>query len=206
MHRSINHCSIHHKKAVLLATSMAALITQYDTHEVRLLIDPGSELSFISDSLVTSYKLKRHHSSIAICGIGGVHSTKTKGVTEISLKSNYSDDIIDISAHVLHQLTTTLPSMTTHHHHWPHINQLELADPDFIIPRSIDIIIGADSYARILKDKITKSSPESPMAQLPIFGWIVLGPVEQYSSPVAHVLHSLANTSFIELDKVLTQF
>lgn len=76
-------------------------------------------------------------------------------------------------------LTTTLASFHAPHQQWPHLERLNLADPDFLKPRSIDIIIGADSYGQIIKPNIIKHSPSMPIAQFSSFGWIVLGPVNQ---------------------------
>ncbi|XP_011863831.1 PREDICTED: uncharacterized protein LOC105559832, partial [Vollenhovia emeryi] len=80
-----------------------------------------------------------------------------------------------IQAHVLLTVTSILPSFEAEPEEWPHLKNLALADPDFLIPRPVDILIGADAYGQIIKPNIIRHSPLMPIAQLSIFGWLVLG-------------------------------
>ncbi|XP_076549217.1 uncharacterized protein LOC143306777 [Osmia lignaria lignaria] len=191
----------------LLATAHAQVITSSTTYNARLLVDSGSELSFVSEDLVEQLGLQRTQSSISITGIGGKKSTQTRGIVSLHLQSLYNTSSISIQTHVLRTLTTILPSSEAPHQDWPHLNRLKLADPEFYKPRPIDVIIGADNYGRIIKSNVIKGSPSMPVAQLSIFGWLVIGPARRrqaraYSSFNA----SIPQDSDAALRELLTKF
>lgn len=60
---------------------------------VRMLVDPGSELSFITEELVQSIKLTRNNASIPLRGIGGTYSGRTRGVVHVRLHSIHDNNI-----------------------------------------------------------------------------------------------------------------
>ncbi|KAI4474055.1 hypothetical protein M0802_015814 [Mischocyttarus mexicanus] len=177
------------------------------THQVRLLIDPGSEISFISESLVNCIRSQRGYSSIEIIGVGGVKTTRTRGMVTITIHSNYRPLSVTLSAHILKTVTTKLPTtQITHHEDWPHLANLQLADPDFLISRDIDIIVGADYYGRIIKSNIIRHSVESPIAQLSIFGWLVLGPVISSSLTSTLTHYGSVRQCSENIDQLLAKF
>jgi len=187
-----------------LATALAHIHSSASTHQVRLLIDEGSELTFITEGLIRQLNIQRRHSTISIIGIGG--TTQTKGVVTLTLHSNHSKHIAKIQAHVLKTLTTILPSFEAPQQSWPHIEKLKLADPQFLIPRTIDLIIGADAYGQIIKPNIIKQSPEMPIAQLSIFGWLILGPILSSSSHPLTAHHIKIQRHDSDLQELLTKF
>jgi hypothetical protein len=144
------------RPAVLLATSQA-IIKSFcgSSHSVRMLIDPGSELTFVSRQLVKQLQISQRHASIPIIGIGGSHSERTRGSVSITLNSIHSSQSINITAY-LTKLTSSLPSFAVAEHSWPHLQGLQLADPDFLTPCHIDMILGADSYRLLIESDIIK--------------------------------------------------
>ncbi|XP_029054599.2 uncharacterized protein LOC114881882 [Osmia bicornis bicornis] len=191
----------------LLAIANAQVITSSSTYNARLLVDSGSELSFVSEDLVEQLGLQRTQSTISITGIGGKKSTQTLGTVLLHLQSLYNTSSVLIQTHILRTLTATLPSSEAPKEEWPQLNRLKLADPNFYKPRSIDIIIGADNYGRIIKPNLVKGSPSMPVAQLSIFGWLVIGPASirqarAYSSFNATV----SQDSDAALRELLTKF
>ncbi|XP_019887222.2 uncharacterized protein LOC105279393 [Ooceraea biroi] len=176
---SCKMCSVKHHTMLHVpqtTTELARVHSSVATHETRLLVDHGSELTFVSEHLTKQLNLQRQHSTISIIGIGGKKTTQTKGMVTLTLHSNHSNSTATIHANVLKTLTTILPSFAASQQTWPHIEKLNLADPEFLIPRPIDIIIGANSYGLIIKHSATM-----PIAQLSIFGWLILGPVRSNS-------------------------
>ena len=71
-------------------------------------------------------------------------------------------------------------------------------------PRAIDIII--DYYANIIKPNIIHEDPHTPIAQLSIFGWLIIGAVHS-SSPSTGLSHHVSIQPAVDhLQKLLTKF
>ncbi|XP_077258611.1 uncharacterized protein LOC143895417 [Temnothorax americanus] len=105
-----------------------------------------------------------------------------------------------------HTLTNILPSFNAAPQEWPHLTKLTLADPNFLTPRPVDIIIGADSYGQIIKPNIIKQDTLMPIAQFSIFGWLVLGPVDTLSSASAAVHRASIQEREDAFDELLLRF
>ncbi|XP_024893701.1 uncharacterized protein LOC112468650 [Temnothorax curvispinosus] len=159
----------------------------------------------ILKSLARQLNITRHHSVIFITGIGGGKATQTRGVALLKLRSLHSRSDVIIQAHILQTLTNILPPFNAAPQEWPHLTKLALADPDFLTPRPVDIIIGADSYGQIIKPNIIKRDTLMPIAQLSIFGWFVLGPVDTSSSAFAAVHHASIQERKDALDELLSK-
>ncbi|XP_018406689.1 PREDICTED: uncharacterized protein LOC108782813, partial [Cyphomyrmex costatus] len=167
------------KPITLLATCQVQIGTcDGDFVIARALLDPGSELSFITENLVHRLRLTRKAASIPLLGIGGTYSGRTKGFVDIVLHSLLDTaDSYALQAFILPRLTFEIPSSSVTSTSWTHLKDLPLADPHFSKPGLIHIIIGADHYGQIIKPELRKGEPSSPIAQLTLFGWIVYGPV-----------------------------
>ncbi|XP_055524492.1 uncharacterized protein LOC129718097 [Wyeomyia smithii] len=82
-------------------------------------------------------------------------------------------------------------------------NDINLADPKFYEPGSIDIIIGAGLFYDILSaDKINLGS-DGPSVQNTLFGWIVCGKI---SDDFRHTQPVTANTCSERLDELVGRF
>ncbi|CAL1672173.1 unnamed protein product [Lasius platythorax] len=158
---------------MLLATSRALLRKgNRELHPVRLLIDHGSELSFITEDVVQRAQLTRRAASIPLLGIGGTYSGRTKGSVSIQLKSiQDSASHCQIRAFVLPRLTAKLPSFSVSSPSWPHISGLQLANPDYSISGPIQVIIDSDNYHAVIRPGLIPGDSSSPTAQQTIFGW-----------------------------------
>lgn len=137
--------------SVFLATAQIEVIAlNGESTRARALIDPGSEISLISEHLVQTLRLPRSQSFISLVGTGGKKSNKTRGIVPFKIRPHFSSSPeCSISAHILPKLTDTIPSFNSEHRNWHHLEGLQLADKEFTSPKSIDVIIGADSYAHI---------------------------------------------------------
>ncbi|XP_071639833.1 uncharacterized protein [Temnothorax longispinosus] len=162
---------------VLLATARVFIISdRNETRSVRALIDPGSEVSIITERVVQQLNLPRSNSSISLAGIGGQGTNKTKGITSFVIKPRFSSKFeIKTTAYILPKLTSSIPSLSYDKDAWLHLKNLNLADPSFNKPGSINLIIGIDLYTQIIEKGIVKGEPNTPIAQLTKLGWIVSG-------------------------------
>ena len=155
-------------QATLLATALAWYGSTVTSHKLRILIDSGSEVSFISKNTVDLLKIERQRSSVPIHGIGGTHSTHTPGKVHINLRPIYNDQMVRISAHIIRQVSSILPSERCEQLSWNHTKNLRLADRNFWKPQSVDVLIGADYYGQIIKPNLLKGSVPDRVAQLSI--------------------------------------
>jgi hypothetical protein len=63
---------------------------------------------------------------------------------------------------------------------WSHIQNINLADPQFHVSRPVDLLLGADIYSKIMMGNILKSSnDDQPIAQQTQLGWLLCGSIEQ---------------------------
>ncbi|XP_036150810.1 uncharacterized protein LOC118648594 [Monomorium pharaonis] len=195
-----------HQCSTLLATCRAVIrpVSQVP-YPVRLLIDQGSQLTFVSEVLVQNLRIPRRASAIPLVGIGGTAAGYTRGVVTIRLHSIHdSQKSCSIQAFVLPHLTAKLPLYNVVRRNWSHINGLQLADPEFFRPGHVDVIIGSDNYGHIICDGLHKGGPKEPVAQKTLFGWILFGPVTSEKSlqdPLAY--HCSVDDS---LQEILTRF
>ncbi|XP_011859713.1 PREDICTED: uncharacterized protein LOC105557154 [Vollenhovia emeryi] len=193
---------------VLLATASVTLINEKgDSVKARALLDQGSEISLIRESLVQLLQLPRARSSVSIMGVGAHNIGTSRGVVTVKLRSRYDPSMeIAVSTFIIPKLTGRIPSspVTTS---WKHLNDLQLADPDFATPGSIDIILGADIYGSLLLGDIKRDPFNSLVAQNTTLGWIVSGPLNSSSSSSRTVsILSCGTPSDLDLHDTLQKF
>ncbi|XP_043471442.1 uncharacterized protein LOC122504407 [Leptopilina heterotoma] len=156
--------------------------------------------------MVRHLNLSRQSSTISIIGIGEINSGTTRGVVPVTLKSIYSSKFIIFNAYILLKLSSTLPTTVISPNKWSHLQNIQLADPDYPIPRKINLIIGADVYSQVVQPDIIKGPLSSPMAQITIFGWVVLGPTNNDSKKGHSSHHLIVDQQQDDLQGLLTKF
>ncbi|XP_050554117.1 uncharacterized protein LOC126911348 [Spodoptera frugiperda] len=167
---------------VLLATALVKAESQNGSSQIlRALLDQGSQASFITEAAAQLLRLKRVVSKTTIAGIGGGHGNiVSKHVVNINIQSLHDPSFtVKVTAHVLSSLTSVMPDTYFELEDWPEIHSISLADPKFNCPNKIDILLGAETYGRILKEGLIKSPAGSPVAQDTHLGWIVSGHVSK---------------------------
>ncbi|XP_063993927.1 uncharacterized protein LOC135171372 [Diachasmimorpha longicaudata] len=193
------------RPGVLLATSLAYLVCPDGAaHRIRLLIDPGSEISLIGDQIVRRLGLTRSKTSLLISGIGNSASGPALGKVPLTIQSTHSSFQLRVTAYALSQLTTSLPTFTPGQLKWDHLEGLQLADPSFLAPAPIDVLLGADVYGQLILPEVITHDPGSPSAQLTRLGWVIFGPTE--SVALTHTATAHLAVSNEDLDGLLTRF
>lgn len=175
---------------MLLATCLA-LATGKDgkSYKARILLDPCAEISFITKKLTRSLKLEKQNEILYLSSIGETPSGPTLGITSVNLHSLTEKFSINIEAYVMPSLTSTLPSFNSEEMSWSHLQGLQLADPAYLVPAPIDIIIGADYYNEIIDGRVIKGHAREPMAQATKFGWVITGPADKPEQSEAKTFH-----------------
>ncbi|XP_017461981.1 PREDICTED: uncharacterized protein LOC108355326, partial [Rhagoletis zephyria] len=77
-----------------------------------------------------------------------------------------------------------------------------IADPQFMKPGRIDILVGMDVMQQLLCSEVRKGPPGTPMTQRTVFGWTLFGSVDGIA-PAAPRLQSLHCE--VQLDRSLTR-
>ncbi|XP_014204706.1 uncharacterized protein LOC106636723 [Copidosoma floridanum] len=201
---SSNQKSSH--SSILLPTAVAQVRAPAAHYHLRLLIDQGSELSYISEDAVKRLQLTRTKSNICILGIGGNVVSKALGKVEIRLFSLYSDSSVDVVLHVLPRVTAPLPSFQCKTRSWLHMEFLELADPHFYLPQDIDLLLGTDFYSAIITSDLLRGSLSEPIAQRTLFGWIFSGCVNQPVTKINRHTHHFVSKIEDKLQELLINF
>ncbi|XP_015124512.1 uncharacterized protein LOC107046415 [Diachasma alloeum] len=166
------------QQSVLLATAQVKVKSPKGfISRARVLIDQGSEVSFISEKLVHQLHLTRTTETLELIGIGGVNSGHTRGRVSVMLQAINGSQQVKLNAHVLKKLTAILPSFSCESVDIGSLENLQLADQQYLQPGPIDIIIGADNYGQIIKDEVVKSKQSRLVGQRTAFGWILSDPI-----------------------------
>ncbi|XP_036344419.1 uncharacterized protein LOC118753653 [Rhagoletis pomonella] len=114
-----------------------------------------------------------------------------------------STSAFDLSAYVLKQLTTELPSRRSVPQQLSHLQGLTLADPLYYQPKKIDLILGADMVAQILLPEMRIGAFDQPIAQKTHLGWILLGRID---SPPSSAITVRCHHANLELEALVQKF
>ncbi|XP_044586003.1 uncharacterized protein LOC123266041 [Cotesia glomerata] len=190
---------------VLLATALVQVRPHHGNPiTARVLIDQGSELSFMRQSLFKKLGQPLQRDMVMLKGIGNVSAGSSLGVSTIELRSLCTTASMHVSMHILPTLTVDLPSFVIADPKWPHLENLKLADPQYLQPRPVDIILGASPAAQIMNAEIQRGPRNAPIAQSTTLGWIVYGAVTAKHASTSHAaLHASVDT---ELQDAIAKF
>ena len=56
---------------------------------------------------------------------------------------------------------------------WPHLRGLKLADPKFLAPGKIDMLLGIQIHARIVRGSVIKGPNSEPISTDTELGWVI---------------------------------
>ncbi|KMQ84502.1 gag-pol polyprotein precursor, partial [Lasius niger] len=164
--------------SVLLATARVLVMDRSGArHSVRALVDPGSETSLIAESLAQRLRLPRTPTSVTIFGVGGVQAGFSRGRVALTISARSGQFALAVSSLVLPRLSVYSGRAEGEAGSWPHVQGLELADPEFLSQDPIELLLGAEVYASIVLSDLRRGGPLEPIAQNTRLGWILLGAV-----------------------------
>uniref|UniRef100_A0A8D9ARL7 Integrase catalytic domain-containing protein n=1 Tax=Cacopsylla melanoneura TaxID=428564 RepID=A0A8D9ARL7_9HEMI len=188
---------------IMLGTASATILdSSHQPVPVRILIDPGSQVSCITNDCVQRLGLKRYRCGVSISGIGDNGVPNNQGAVTCTLATSKQVVISEnVQAIVLSRISSTTPSVPISHEVIKRFSNLSLADPDFHKPGPIDFLIGAELYCKILCPHSV--IPGEPTAINTTLGWIILGraPIE--------IPHASMNSFLIQspsLETIMNRF
>ena len=166
----------------LLPTACARMIHDGNECTVRILLDSGSQETFVRKSLsdTLSIKSQAHPVTMKINVLGG--KTQHKKVNRVSfqlapINSTGLNDAVDIDAWTVPNVCVPLEGVHLDKRQCSHLKNLELADN---IPRktaTVDLLVGADQYYKLVEGTIKRGKPGSLIAAKTKLGWVLSGPV-----------------------------
>ncbi|RLU19024.1 hypothetical protein DMN91_009382 [Ooceraea biroi] len=206
------HCATSANEAsrpiTLLATALVNLeAASGQVVKARALLDQGSELSFIGESLAQSLRLPRRNATVSVLGIGSQRAGSTRGAVVFTLYSRTDPSFkCPVTAYILPRLTRLIPVSPVNTTSWSHLHGIDLADPDYATPGRVDIILGADTYGIFVRDSVRRGSPDVPVAQSTSLGWIVSGPAPDSRAIISSSFSSVTAAVDHELHELLARF
>ena len=196
---------------VLLGTALVRIESEKGWHlTARALVDPGAEVSLVSESLVKRLHLPKEDCSASISGIGDLNS-KVSGITKFLLRSLVqSNSCYQVQAFILDQITSYIPKCTNTNLDWKHLKGLPLADPKFASNDPVDLLLGVDVYQLIVQGGVAKSFSVGPLGQNTSLGWILSyadSPINyKATSQHASMSHNLNSNHDEQLNQILQKF
>ncbi|XP_072380933.1 uncharacterized protein [Diabrotica undecimpunctata] len=150
--------------------------TKGNRHDCRALLDPGSQSNFISSNLCHKLGLPRKPTNITISGAFKVEST-IQSICEIQIFSKNTPFTAPLVCLVAPEICDVVPEAPIDPMSLSIPLCHKLADPDFHIPKQIDLLIGADLFWETLCIGQIRLKPSGPVLHKTKFGWIVSGPL-----------------------------
>lgn len=181
---SNNHVSQKVYSEVLLATAILK-VQKYDGTYInmRALIDQGSQSSLITERAAQLLKLPRQKCNSVIFGVG-TKENNCKGIINIRCLSMVNDYTFDTEVSIMRNLINNLPNNSFPKPLWSHLENIQLADPQFYISRPVDLLLGADVFAGIILGGVIREDNILPIAQQTRLGWILSGNVKSFQCNV----------------------
>jgi len=157
-----------------------------DWVKCRMVVDPASESSFITESLAQTLRLPRKRYSVDVVGVGSTYFSNNRGCVSCSIVPLHSEDpILSVEAIVLHTISSNMPKTELDPSIRQMFSKIQLADPEFDKPGSIDVLLGVQHFSDILSDRLVHIKG-SPAALDTIFGFIIFGKIPTvHKSPVS---------------------
>ena len=161
---------------VLLATvSVLAKDSQGNTHEIRGILDGGSQSNFLTHKVCSKLGLPMEPIRTMVKGIGS-SPLNVSASTVLDFHSR-----VDPSHHyvahalVVDRLSDRIPSSPVSVTHLPHLKNLPMADVNFHKPHEVDLLIGAELWPLIVGTRKIFGPRDTPVALETTLGFVVMG-------------------------------
>ncbi|XP_035906396.1 uncharacterized protein LOC118509627 isoform X2 [Anopheles stephensi] len=188
---------------ILLATAIVLIEDKTGKkHPARALLDSGSQSNFISNRLAQVLRLEKTSVEIPIIGIGGNIDSHVRNKLVTTIHSRCSNYKTKTELLVLKKPAADLPCQNISIHTDQMPSCITLADPLFYCSAKIDIILGAEHFAEIIKGGRLKINNGLPALQESELGWLVSGKVvaSQAHTPI------ISAVSITPIDELMQRF
>uniref|UniRef100_A0A8D8RLR2 Integrase catalytic domain-containing protein n=1 Tax=Cacopsylla melanoneura TaxID=428564 RepID=A0A8D8RLR2_9HEMI len=170
-----NHVD-HDLTTVLLSTVKVNIYDSFGkAHQLRFLLDSGSMCNLITDSTCKKLNLNLEPSKTILSGIGA-DSQPVKGQVAFKLTSVHDGRLnYSVQALVVNHIVDKLPVTTIDCSNLNYLENLSLADNEFMKPGNIAGILGAPIYSYILDGKTVVGESNQPVAISTSLGFVIMG-------------------------------
>ena len=164
-------------KMRLLPTAKAKLIQNGTETDVRILIDSGSDHSYIKQDIAESLGMQSEGPSklMTILMHGGQSRTIKVRKFKFTLTALDGSKSADVSAWAVDKVCAPLEAVPVDISKYRYLKGLKLADSYPRQTANIDILLGSDQWGQILRSGLKKRDASSPIATNSIFGWMISG-------------------------------
>ena len=177
-------------RVILLQTARAVAINGTEQVSIRILLDSGSQLSYITKDLQERLRLKpirREKLQLNTFG-NSAFDTRSCEVVQLEIQKANSNETLAITAYSSPVICSTLPTLVSPQE-YEHLKGLELADSDFPdSPHRIDVLIGSDYYWNIVTGD-TIVGNHGPVAISSKLGWRQIVPPLMIAFRLAQILY-----------------
>ncbi|XP_066596562.1 uncharacterized protein [Prorops nasuta] len=146
--------------------------------ECRALLDTCSTANFITERMVQVLGLRVESCIVKIGAIGGIN-TYAVGLTNITFYSIYNEFHKTISCLTVPIITGAIPNEVFSRESIKILNKLKLADPQFHVPKNIDLLIGSETSISLFSIGQLNLSQNGYdlLLQKTSLGWCIMGSV-----------------------------
>ncbi|XP_035220181.1 uncharacterized protein LOC118193235 [Stegodyphus dumicola] len=199
---SSNNAMVPVTQAVLLPTAIVYVKDiNGDLQKCRMLIDSGSQGSFIREHCVNLLQLKRTSANISVNGLSSQKIAKVSGSVQLQVTSPfYKNASISVNALIIPKITCDLPQYQVDRSVSTSFKHLWLADTNCFQPGPIDILLGADVFGEIMLHGRLTVPGHSLTALESIFGWVIIGKTKRVSQTIVSNHASCTNVQ-LQLEK-----
>jgi hypothetical protein len=129
----------------------------------------------------------------SVSGLGQT-VTHMKHQVSIQIQSRCNQFKVDLSCPVIPEITGVIPSVSFDGTKLKIPKNLILADPSFLTPDKVDILIGADTFWNLITIGQIKLERNLPILQKTQLGWVVLRPLPLQSNANSSISCHFAQT------------
>ncbi|XP_024873244.1 uncharacterized protein LOC112455514 [Temnothorax curvispinosus] len=203
--------TVRSNSVVLLSTVQAEAIDIHgNPFPVRVLLDSASQLNFASKSCMQRGGFSRTKHRTVVLAVNNTKAAATRGNTLFVIRARGRDDIrLPIEATILPRIAGQLPNSQVERGAWEHLEGLRLANPLYHQPGPVDILLGAENFASLLRDGRRVGRKGEPDAFNTVFGWVLVGAVSAQAPQSTHSFVTLESldaslSRFWQLDEIPT--
>jgi hypothetical protein len=148
----------------------------------RALLDSGSQSCYMTENLAKKLKLPNKEVSVNVSGLGE-RSITVKQQVNATIKSKSKQFFEDLDFLVVPKIAEKIPRRKIDLSNVRLPKNLCLADPNFMVPHEVDILIGNEYFLSLIEEgKINLDGQGSLHLRSSVFGWLVAGKINSYEN------------------------